>query len=30
MQANHADDLAINDGDQVVVAFSAFSQKLTY
>ena len=30
MQANHPDDFAINDGDQDVVAFSTFSQKITY
>src|SRR5215467_9307359 len=30
MQANHADDFAINDGNQNVVVFSTFVQKITY
>lgn len=29
MQADHADDLAVNDGDQDVVTISAFVQKFT-
>jgi len=29
MQADRADDFAINDSDQDVLAFSTFSQKFT-